>query len=138
MNKKGFTLVELLGVIVILSILVLISIPIINSIVNDSKKQIKETNVITILDAAYSWAMDDELNIELPENENESITVTLDTIKKSGHLKKEVINAETGTAYNDNCVITITKKKYNKSEADTNDTNANNKYYNNYLFELGC
>jgi len=138
MNKKGFTLVELLGVIVILSILVLISIPIINSIVNDSKKQIKETNVITILDAAYSWAMDDELNIELPENDNEFITVTLDTIKKSGHLKKEVINAETGTAYADNCVITITKKKYNKSEADTNDANTNNKYYNNYLFELGC
>ena len=138
MNKKGFTLVELLGVIVILSVLVLISVPIINNIIKNSKSQVKETNVITILNAAYSWSMDDELNIELPENDNESITVTLDEVKKSGHLKKEVINADTGLAYDDSCVITITKKKYNKSEADTNDSNPNNKYYNNYLYELGC
>lgn len=138
MNKKGFTLVELLGVIVILSVLVLIAIPIVNNIVKKSQKQIKESNVITILNAAYSWAMDEQLNITLPENVNDSITVNINTLKTTGHLKKEVINAETGTSYNDSCIITITKKNYNAQEADANSTDPNKKYYNNYLFEFGC
>ena len=138
MNKKGFTLVELLGVIVILSVLVLIAIPIVNNIVKKSQKQIKESNVITILNAAYSWAMDEDLNVTLPENVNDSITVNINTLKTTGHLKKEVINAETGTSYNDSCIITITKKNYNAQEADNNSSNPNKKYYNNYLFEFGC
>ena len=38
MNKKGFTLVELLGVIIILSIIMLIAIPNITSVLERSKK----------------------------------------------------------------------------------------------------
>lgn len=138
MNKKGFTLVELLGVIVILSVLVLIAIPIVNNIVKNSQKQIKESNVITILNAAYSWAMDEDLNVTLPENVDDSITVNINTLKTTGHLKKEVINAETGDAYTNSCIITITKKNYNAQEADNNSSDPNKKYYNNYLFEFGC
>ena len=138
MNKKGFTLVELLGVIVILSILALISIPIINSIVKDSQKQVKESNIDTILEAAYSYTLDEDIDIELPENNNESISITLDTLKKSGYLKKEIKNADTKEPYADTCTVTITKKAYDKDEADTNNENPNMKYYNNYLYTFGC
>ena len=138
MNKKGFTLVELLGVIVILSILALISIPIINSIVKDSQKQVKESNIDTILEAAYSYTLDEDIDIELPENNNESISITLDTLKKSGYLKKEIKNADTKEPYADTCTVTITKKAYDKDEADINNENSNMKYYNNYLYTFGC
>ena len=138
MNKKGFTLVELLGVIVILSILTLISIPIINSIVKDSQKQVKESNIDTILEAAYSYTLDEDIDIELPENNDESISITLDTLKKSGYLKKEIKNADTKEPYADTCTVTITKKAYDKDEADTNNENPNMKYYNNYLYTFGC
>ena len=138
MNKKGFTLVELLGVLVILSLLVLVSIPIVNNIVKNSQKQIHESNIDTILDAAYEWSLDEDMNVILPEDENDSIIVTLDTLKKSGHLKKVVVNAKTGENYSDTCSIIITKKRYNKNEAEANKNDPNKKYYNNYLYDFSC
>ena len=45
MNKKGFTLVELLAVIVILAIILAIAIPSITSLINNSKKSSFESNV---------------------------------------------------------------------------------------------
>ncbi len=138
MNKKGFTLVELLGVLVILSLLVLVSIPIVNNIVKNSQKQIHESNIDTILDAAYEWSLDEDMNVILPEDENDSIIVTLDTLKKSGHLKKVVVNAQTGENYSDTCSIIITKKSYNINEAEANKNDPNKKYYNNYLYDFSC
>ena len=138
MNKKGFTLIELLGVIVIIALLVLISVPIVNNIVNKSKKQIKNSNIITILDAAYAYSLDEEIDLAMPANVGDSITVTLDEVKKSGHLKKNITNAETNEPYDDSCIITITKKSYDKDEADAIAEDANKKFYNDYLFAFGC
>lgn len=45
MNKKGFTLVELLAVIVILAIILAIAIPSITSLIENSKKGSFESNV---------------------------------------------------------------------------------------------
>lgn len=39
MNKRGFTLVELLAVITVLGLLLIIAVPKVNSIINDSKKK---------------------------------------------------------------------------------------------------
>jgi type IV pilus assembly protein PilA len=138
MNKKGFTLVELLGVIVILALIALISVPVVNNIIKKSQKQIKDSNISTILDAAYAYSLDDDINLALPTTNNSSITVSLDTLKKSGHLKKEVKNADTGLAYANTCLVTITKKSYDSSEADANENDPNKKYYGDYLFSFGC
>ncbi len=45
MNKKGFTLVELLAVIVILAIIALIATPIIIGVVNDARKESAKRSV---------------------------------------------------------------------------------------------
>jgi len=47
MNKKGFTLVELLAVIAILAILVIIAIPNVMKMFNDAKKSSFETEIKT-------------------------------------------------------------------------------------------
>ena len=52
MKNKGFTLVELLAVIVILAIIALIAVPIILGIINDSKKQSEDRSAELYLDAA--------------------------------------------------------------------------------------
>lgn len=39
MNKRGFTLVELLAVITVLGLLLILAVPKVNSIINDSKKK---------------------------------------------------------------------------------------------------
>ena len=51
MEKKGFTLVELLAVIVILAIISLIAVPIVINIINDSKTSSDEQSVELYLDA---------------------------------------------------------------------------------------
>ena len=48
-NKKGFTLVELLAVIVILAIILAIAIPGISGIINRAKKGVFESNVKMII-----------------------------------------------------------------------------------------
>ncbi|MDD3453816.1 MAG: prepilin-type N-terminal cleavage/methylation domain-containing protein, partial [Bacilli bacterium] len=50
--KKGFTLVELLAVIVILAVIALISVPIILGIIEKSKKGATEDSAYGILEAA--------------------------------------------------------------------------------------
>ena len=56
MNKKGFTLVELLAVIVILSILAIVTTTIIFKVVSDSRKKIYDANIERILEASEKWA----------------------------------------------------------------------------------
>ncbi|MDD4733363.1 MAG: type II secretion system protein, partial [Bacilli bacterium] len=43
-TKKGFTLIELIAVIVILAIVALISVPVITGIIKDTKKQAFKTS----------------------------------------------------------------------------------------------
>ena len=134
MNKKGFTLIELLGTIVILTLLALLIIPAVNDIINSSKEQVSDSNILTILKAAYSWSLDEDMDVTLPVNNNESISVTLLELKTSGHLKKETIDALTGAEYSDSCVVTITKKAYTGSNVQNN----HSKYYGNYLYSFSC
>ena len=51
MKKKGFTLVELLAVIVILAIIALIATPIILGVIETSKKGASENSALGYLDA---------------------------------------------------------------------------------------
>ncbi len=51
-NKGGFTLVELLAVIVILAIIAAIAVPSVAHVINNTKKDAKVAEAIQIVDAA--------------------------------------------------------------------------------------
>lgn len=55
MNKKGFTLVELLAVIVILSIIAIVSFTVIFKMVNNSRTKLYDENIAIIEKAAEKW-----------------------------------------------------------------------------------
>ena len=62
MNKnKGFTLVELLAVIVILAIIALIATPIILNVINDAKKQAAKDSAYGYMDAVEKYIVSSEL-----------------------------------------------------------------------------
>lgn len=55
-NKNGFTLVEILGVITILSVLALIAIPTIDNIVTKNREKLYDSQIRTIEDGLKTWA----------------------------------------------------------------------------------
>ena len=57
LNKKGFTLIELIVVIAILAALAAIALPTMSGLIDQSKKQVAESNVRTIYTAAQSYAV---------------------------------------------------------------------------------
>ena len=96
MNKKGFTLTELLGVIVILSLLTLISGVAITNIVKDSKKELTDTQKEAVLYAAQLWAED---NLESLTNAG-CVQKTKSQLEREGYINNTLntykYNRETG------------------------------------------
>ena len=55
MNKKGFTLIEMLAIIILLSVIALITYPIINNVVSDSKDEIYDKQISELVRLANTW-----------------------------------------------------------------------------------
>lgn len=86
--RKGFTLVELIATLVILSIIALIVTPNILVSIREYKQQIYDSNVQSINGAAKEWASD---NIEeLPETDTNSILVSLEELIDGAYLNEKV------------------------------------------------
>lgn len=115
--KKGFTLVELLGVIIVLAVISLITIPAITDSLNQYEKNLCDTQISYMIAAAKNWGVDHLL--QLPE-EGEEMTITLSELIQQGYMqgdpnasteadKLKIINPNTNQYFNPDPVITITK-----------------------------
>ena len=105
MNRKGFTLVELLAVIIILSLLALIASTTITKLVTASKSELYNTQIELIKVAARTWG---EENIDkLPDN-GECKYLTLKDLKAYGILDKNIINPKTNKEFSNNMNIKVT------------------------------
>jgi type IV pilus assembly protein PilA len=67
-SKKGFTLVELMVVVVILGILVAIAVPIYNSITDDAEKKACHANLRTIDGAKTQYAASTGTGLTWPDD----------------------------------------------------------------------
>lgn len=128
---KGFTLVEVLGVIIVIGILALITYPIINNTIKENKESLYNTQLEKIKDAALGWSYTN-VNM-LPIDEGGTITITLLELKKAGLVELDIRNPKTGELLPNDMIITITYKNNNyeinvdgESGSDiTNDFNEN-------------
>lgn len=97
-NKKGFTLVELLAVIVIMAVIATIGYASVSGVIGTSKDSLYEQQVVQIIKAAKQWSIE---NI----NQLDSKTyVTLEELKASGNLSTIPENPKTGKLMG-GCVI---------------------------------
>ncbi len=122
-NKKGFTLAELLGVIVILLLLILIVTPIFIKYTKKASNSVYDVQINTIKASARAWA-EDEKNIKLlPTINEECIEVSLEKLKELGYLDYNIKNPKTNEKFDDNLTVIIRKEgdtlTYNFNEDGT-------------------
>ena len=91
--KKGFTLAELIGVIVVLALISLITIPVISRILKQNKTALCETQMNNILEAARAWGADNVFL--LPTEDGRSKTITLQDLVDGGYIEKDIENPAT-------------------------------------------
>lgn len=89
MKNKGFTLVELLAVIVIIAVISGIVFPIITGNINNAKEKLHEVQVKDIESAAKKWGLN---NLDkLDKYHINDIYLSLTYLKDNGYLEKEEI-----------------------------------------------
>ena len=106
--KKGFTLIELISVIILLGIVGLIAIPVINNTLRSQKQTLYESQITDIKLATERWAFDHVE--ELPVGESDFITVTISDLKSTGYLEKELIDPRSGDPIPNELEVKITRK----------------------------
>ena len=92
MNRKrnGFTLVELLAVIVILAIVLIIAVPGVLSIINKTKNSAYDRQIDMIKDAAKNYVTTNTITWE--GDNPKSTLVTLDMLQSGGYLDKKIVD----------------------------------------------
>ncbi len=97
MNKKGFTLAELLGVVVIISILAILAFPPIINQIKKSRNKISDATM-KILTSATEMYMDYHQN-QFPINPSTTYCITLQQLVDDNQLEDPITDASTGTSY---------------------------------------
>lgn len=132
--KKGFTLIELIAVIVVLSVVAIIVFPNISEVIISSKKTLHDVQISDIEASAKKWATDNIDKLD-PYYEN-IIYVSLATIQESGYLEKEDILDPLTKNKMEGCIqiqydLNNKKYSYKYQEEDCND------YAQSYESDLG-
>ena len=86
MKNKGFTLVELMAVIIILGLIAVIAVPIVTKILSNSKDELYERQVKEIEDAAKRWGVDNIIDEEV-----NNYYVSLLDLRKEGYLESTTV-----------------------------------------------
>lgn len=90
MNKKGFTLIEVLAVIVILSVIALIVFPEVNKIIKDSRQKSFNTQVDNLITATKKIAVKDTSLLPSPDS-GLATCVTLTDLMNAGEIETDII-----------------------------------------------
>ncbi len=116
-NKKGFTLVELLAVIVLLGLIVGISFPMITGIITNSKARTTEISISSIKKSAALYVKENANNVTwidtVEKEQNFQYTcVSLNELITNGTLKKDAVDNIIGL-YVTNDSVSNEEDKYN-------------------------
>ena len=128
MNNKAFTLVELLGVLVLLSIIAALIFPAVSSILTEATNTVYQKQINTILNSTYDFSLKD--TSILPQSDDSSY-ITLGQLKYEGLIDLNITNPNTNDKFPDNLVIRIKNVSPNY-----NYDKANSKLAGNYLYTI--
>ncbi|MBR2588644.1 MAG: prepilin-type N-terminal cleavage/methylation domain-containing protein [Bacilli bacterium] len=104
MNKKGFTLAELLGVIVILGIIGMISIGVIERNIKEGRYKTCKAQEKNIIEGAKMWKIDN------PADETNCVKISV--LKQYGYIDEDLKNPVTEEDYNSDTCVNINTNNY--------------------------
>ncbi|HPF83081.1 MAG TPA: type II secretion system protein [Bacilli bacterium] len=101
-KNKGFTLIELIAIIVLLGLLALIVVPKVKDIIETSREKALEEQIGRIEEEAKKYAL--EIINDIPENEL-GFYISLDDLKDNGYLEDKDIIDPTNKEKMTGCVV---------------------------------
>ncbi len=111
--KKGFTLIEIIGIIILLSLIGLLVYPTIMRIIGDSKEDLYQKNISEIERMAANWASINE--DKLPKVDKRGYYLKIEEMEKEGFIDGDVTNPKTGEAMQ-GCVGIIYNEEKNRHD----------------------
>ena len=101
--KKGFTLAELLGVIILLGAIALIIVPLVSNSMKDSKETLYNDQIKSIELSLASWMSSNQTPAE-----GETITLSLSQLKEAGLVELDITNPMTEELFPNDMILKIT------------------------------
>lgn len=120
LNNKGFTLVELLAVLVILITILMIAIPSITSSVERNKQKALDKKIDIIEAAAETYVNQYKNKINYSSFKNGNCCIKLSDIKNSGILTIEDLKDSDNNEIVGSVCYNTTDRTYNYSESEGN------------------
>jgi type IV pilus assembly protein PilA len=108
-KEKGFTLVEILAVVIIIGILTLVTIPTIDSMIEKNRQKLYSSQINTIKSSLKMWA--DQNALYLPKTGEDPLILNLGILKLTGFIDKDVKNPKTDACFPNDMLITVTPVK---------------------------
>lgn len=108
--KKGFTLAELVGVIVILTLVMLLAFPAITKLLKKNRIEVSESTLLLFKIQAELYLSD--RGSELTTKNGSVYCITLQQLVDGNYLKEPVIDAETSNEYD---LTLYTKMSYSNT-----------------------
>ena len=115
MIRKGFTLIEVLGIIIVLSIISSIAVVTVDKNIKNGKVTVCSAQETNIIESAKSYFVDN------PANANKKVTIL--TLKNGGYLDKELKNPVTDKPYSNDTYVLNEQGKYRITYVDEVDCN---------------
>ena len=133
MNKKCFTLVELLGVLGVVSVILMIAFPLITTYINKSKQKAYDTQMGLIITGLKDYVI--EHKEVLPVNDTDYVTFTLGQLKALGIVNNSVVNPLDGKEIDDSMEFKIIKdgSKYTYQIVESSRLSRDDKNHTPYI-----
>ena len=123
MNKRAFTLVELLAVIIILGVLALLIVPNVTGTLKKQKENLYNVQIKNIEEAAQGWASENFFT--LPTEDGQSKTIYLKDLV--GFIDTDITNPKDNKKFGRCLAIKITKVAQTENYTyDVDETTINN------------
>ena len=111
MKRRGFTLIEVLGIIVVLGIIATIAVPVVQSSINNNREKMFGVVREQLINSSKDWAAKNYSR--LPVESGEYVDVSLGDIKREGLLRINVSNPKSNKVLSNESFVRITKKDNN-------------------------